>query len=1053
MFRSLKNLFTLLSGSLNLKSQQFIATELERNSDQLISGILYYKTYDSIKDSVNELNKCQMDSIRVELLSKMSLFLNLNAIQCNELFHSYLMYEFKGTPEMVKTLFNNEKQVKQLFHELWHYYYSERIFSLFCFKQILSHWKHTSSHVYHQIFRGFLEAINSDNQLLTKLLEQLIYLNNSKVPSRLTNGPYFNERLAKSWVKNNLKEQIEVLELLLLYFKEFEPTIDNIIELLNIFKSNGFGSKFSHFSRNDCEFVEEEVFKFIGFLQSLLIVESLDLNWFYKCHQQDIEHNLIKDENALLLKDFDSIIMNLKTSVVEHSPIFMSWMIVRSFELPDFDVNLTSQVVSQLGSNALQLNIFSYLEKSLHLPQMIALSGTVVSDLIYGAIGGLLSVTFNVYNIEMLGYSIPSLNHLCITLFNNSLISKDLFENGLDFGLGIIIRASLNNFPLKTNPVLSFCCSLSNTDNCKQIFEKLSILSNLTTFTEPFDSSLTNCVPTYEESVYMLINDKMLYRNCDLVIKKETKGVLRIINSNRVIEWRDINIDGWKVLYHRFKETYDLVSRGQLYSVTEIAINEMSQITSICSNLIKHNCFSHISSFNKLITLCYESYDLFSSLQNPSRILMASVLELSASIIKCNLQNAQLIWLRITEKTFMPYMIGLTTNLIELVAGNDTNTSTLGQMIASEECIKGYYQLCISFLELIVEVVKKPELKEDNNLMASVIFVIHEIFPSHYYWNYGNQNDFFKIGRLCFDIFYQILSKTSKKGDRTKLERVCICALMEGTAAEVLLKVIKSGETTVRNVILNAGNDISLTNDDQIIIVRQSLSILNYLLVLHFNKKSPTTVVENALFSSQNKPNMLLILSHYVIQRYDTHLATLAVQLLKQLAKKFPMSMLACLGSDAEAMRDHFLYRLEEVTEDLNLKIALLNFLSACVEHQPGLMEMFLNVDNYNDNYNDNNTTGCLQTVLEILTEKREAKYFCPFELHLAALKFLYSFWLQPHLLAIDSLKKTNNVWTLITFPLFEVSTFDNTLCAYVLRILAREVFYVKTLERFEHIY
>ncbi|CAG2122277.1 unnamed protein product, partial [Medioppia subpectinata] len=53
--------------------------------------------------------------------------------------------------------------------------------------------------------------------------------------------------------------------------------------------------------------------------------------------------------------------------------------------------------------------------------------------------------------------------------------------------------------------------------------------------------------------------------------------------------------------------------------------------------------------------------------------------------------------------------------------------------------------------------------------------------------------------------------------------------------------------------------------------------------------------------------------------------------------------------------------------------------------------------------------------------------------------------------MAIDSLKKTSNVWSLITFPLFEASDFDSDfdiLCVYILRILAREVFYVKTLER-----
>ena len=1049
MNRSMKNLFTLLSGSLNLKSHQFIATELEMNSNQLTNGLLYYESHKPSEDCVRELEKKSIESFPVEVLSKTSVFLDLSSEQCKDLFHSYLIYEFKGTPEMLKILFASEIRFKQLLNQLNQYYYSERLFALFCLKQILSHWKKDSDHVYKQIFKSFLETIHANKLLLPKLIQQLIILNDTPVPSRLTNGPYFSESLSKDWIHNNLKEQMEVLQLLLLYFKEFEYPIDTVIQLLNIFRTNGFGLKFTHFTRTDLEYVGEEVFRFIGFLQSLIIVESLDLKWFYECLQQDIECQLIREENSKQLKQLETIVTNMSGGVVEHSPIFLSWMIVRSCELPDFDINTSCSVVSQLGANAVQLNVFAYLEKCLKLPQMLALDGTVVWDLIYRSIADLLFVTFTIYNLEMLSHSIPALNQLCIKLFRNNFIANELYQNGLDSGLGLIVKAGLSYFPFKVNPVLSFCQSLSQTDNCRNLFEKLSILSNLTSYTEPFDSSLSNCVPTEEDSTYALIRDKILYRNTDLFIKSGTNGLLKIVSNSRVIEWRDINIDGWKLIYHRFKEQYDLVSRGQLHSVTEVSLIEMSQIANICSNLIKHKSFRHIPEFNRLIRLCFDTFELFSTLDNPNRLFMASVLELSASVVSINVPefDAISVWNRITGRQFMPYMIGLTSQLNELMSGKDTNTSTLGGIITSEECLKGTYDLCISFLTLIEKMVERTELKENNDLMASLIFITQEIFPSHFFWNFKEQNQFHKIGRICFDIFYAVLSKTDKTSNRTKTEQIVINCLMEGKAAQKLLSVIKSGETNVRNVILSAGNDNCLSDSDQIVIVRQSLSTLNQLLVLYnqSNTSESTGVVATALFSSQSKPNMLLIVSHYVFQRYDPHLATLAVQLLTELAKRFPMSMLACLGSDAEAMRDHFLDRLAQVTEDLNLKIALLNFLSACAERQPGLMEMFLNVDNRTED----NTTGCLQTVLEILQEKREAKYFCPFELHLSALKFLYTFWLGPHLLAIDSLKKTSNVWTLITFPLFDYSTFDDILCVYILRILAREVFYIKTLERY----
>ena len=93
---------------------------------------------------------------------------------------------------------------------------------------------------------------------------------------------------------------------------------------------------------------------------------------------------------------------------------------------------------------------------------------------------------------------------------------------------------------------------------------------------------------------------------------------------------------------------------------------------------------------------------------------------------------------------------------------------------------------------------------------------------------------------------------------------------------------------------------------------------------------------------------------------------------------------------------------------------------------------------------------NCLKTVIEILEEKLNEKYFCPSELHSAAIKFIFTFWLQPHLLAIDSLKQTKNLWTLICFPIYQENdeVVDDKLFGYIFKILAREIFYIKTLEK-----
>ena len=61
------------------------------------------------------------------------------------------------------------------------------------------------------------------------------------------------------------------------------------------------------------------------------------------------------------------------------------------------------------------------------------------------------------------------------------------------------------------------------------------------------------------------------------------------------------------------------------------------------------------------------------------------------------------------------------------------------------------------------------------------------------------------------------------------------------------------------------------------------------------------------------------------------------------------MSILACLGNEAEPIRDMYLSHLQANTGDIQLKVVILELLAVCVETQPGLTEMFLNVQKSKD--------------------------------------------------------------------------------------------------------
>lgn len=1040
----MKNLWSLLSGSLSLKSLQFIADELEQNQDQLINGILYFQQFDSRKNTIEELSKNKnVIIITPRVLHNLSLFLDLEAQQCQQLFQSYLLYEYKGTPEMIKSIFTNDKQLRDLFENMWNFYYSERIFTLFNIKQIMSNWQ-ASDHIYKTLFQDFVKHVNIENILFTKLCAQLKYVTNFKFDCKSKYGQYFNDLFLDKLKENIHKEKAEILQVLILYLKNFKPSIENVHEILSLLNTYVISSK--------DVLVTSELYSFIMFIRTILMVETFDIGNLYKCFVEDTKHYLFIPENGNRIEDIQSMISKLDTSKPEHSLVFMSWLVVFNLTKDSLVCLASSNDYEKMGLLALQLKLFNYLNQSLSHPFMSYLKGSVVYNSIFEIVGNVLGAVLTLFDYDKLLHTEPSLKQLLVHMFSNETISKMVYEHSLATGLGLSIRHCLDMFPFKTHFLFSLLDSLAETKNCKLIFERMNILNLLTSYTDEIDLS-TNSIsrlPSHDGLVVRLEHDLLLYDG-KIFIPKETIGRSYHINSNQVVQWQETNLNGWKIVFYRLTFLIDQIKRGRMTCVNhEIVLNELSKIASICSSLIDHNAYSHISNFKEIIDLLLSSFKLIVGLSQVSiRLYIASIIQLSVSLMKNGQLSHDQVWFVLTQKEFFPYLLGFSKKFDEMLEGKDTNVSTFGYIMSSEECIKGSYELTLAFLKLFAYFSEKSLFLSESHTIASFILIIREIFPSHKLWNYKRSNDANRIGFWCIQVFHNILNGARKKTKLELIEKICIVALMEGSSAERLLLIIRHGEQVVKDKIVSSGNECLLMEDEQIITLRLSLQILNYLLDVYTpvaeslgrNKKS---ALEDMIFSStvSSHLNLLLTFTGFAFQKYDIHLATNATQLLSQLAVKFPMSMLACFGTNTEYIRDHLLFRLETVTEDINFKIALLKFLSNCIQHQLGLVEMFLNVPN--------NQRGMLGSILEILGDKLEGHYFCPLELLQASLDLIAQFWLKTNIIAMDLLKSNTDFWKLVTFPIFieKDEDYNYLLCSSVLKIISREVFYCKTLER-----
>lgn len=469
--------------------------------------------------------------------------------------------------------------------------------------------------------------------------------------------------------------------------------------------------------------------------------------------------------------------------------------------------------------------------------------------------------------------------------------------------------------------------------------------------------------------------------------------------------------------------------------------------------------------------------------RRPPRLTLAATLSTLCKRIKANELDANFVVDILDENRLLPYMIDSGKNLVDVSLGRKTSASKIGDLIVSEECIRGTYELTKAFLEFVLATISNPSYTDSTKTMlASVIYVANEIYPSHHLWIYKDSSDANRILCSCTEIFNHILKDTSKPS--SDLSSVCLVSLGQNQAHKQLLDVIVDGKSSIKKQMdeLNITTEQGLMASPIVMTVRQSLQIFNQLLsngkyikdlcdthsMNQYNlspsqyqhgasgSSAPMTNIERALFDTTIRPGLLQHLFSYIYQQSDCTTACLAVELIKKVAKKFSMSLLACLGSEADKVCEFFVQYLGSESANVLLVVAIFDLLSTCVKHQPGLIELFLN---YKPESTGEASPGSLEVVMKLLkgckTKKDDNKLF-----YSHVMKFVLTFWQKNHS-AIEQFDKADQFWDSITHPLVEFLDSSNTetntasagnfnspsekLTSYILMILAREIFCIKS--------
>lgn len=997
----------------------------QRNWSLLNSKIIrqkYLKVFfitKSHKKSADKLKReRKVPEQQIDFVQKLSLFLGLDEVQTYDLFCSYLTHEYRSSEKNLKQILSNEQHTKGLILKIQDYYFSERLYLMCCLKYIISNGQEMSQHPYQDVYEEFLVSLQTDDKLIKSLEDQYNALCDADIPTWETHGTLMNKKHSVVWAIQNLKEQCEVLECLLISFGDLvECNLTKFMSLLNKFKNQGFGrwQKFQHLLDES----SEKYLKKIEFLQIIIVLKCLDFDLIQiAAKKKSFEHHpLIKDQNSF--KELDKCFCGL-SSLPTHGPLLLGWAAARSYYMDGDDERTTRK----LGSQALQLDALNYICTLLKSPHFSG--NNVVSSVAYCTVYTLVCALLDQFQEDTIG-GVKVLCSAISQLLSKPSIANDMWTQGLDEGVGSFYQLAKDQFPYKFSPLIQLSTTLAAAGP-QSALKVMSTLKSLPTYLENFDKSISAEYQQVDDMTLCQLNkDRKPYIAGNFTIPAGTYGHHHLETATKgghLVQWV-FTYNCWKVLTCEIQELLFQVSRSP-NMIDADQTCQASQVVGLLKSVLS-NVPHFIDQFQEILELCYQVIHRFAGLTSPPLDLIAVCVETLTQVAK---KHPHKVWQSMKQTGLLPYFTEHLGNA-DVFSSKGLRPGMYGTFLAGFECPQGRYPLSLAFLDFISTVVMDlSQVPVDNEISATVLFILTEVFPSFYKWRYYNATRREAIGHKCLEIFHKILDVMAKpkvvsKKKLPNLQKMCVHNLLYTEAGQSLLNVISIGVDAFNDTVTEQGGFFENKSTDLIDLIQISFSVLNRLLLLKA-PDLPLSPVERALSlpaASQQEQHIVLTVAQYIYHQHAPKLPTMALLLLKRLAVVSPMSILAILGNDAEPIKDKMLSRLSAVTEDLQLKVAILELLSVCVVTQPGLIELFLNLKLEKPNKDGKKelllgNSSCLNTVMNLIMSEKQKTYQCPPNLLCACIEFLHALWGGMRETAMSVLRKINYFWPSICEPL-----------------------------------
>ncbi|RXG57160.1 Nucleoporin protein, partial [Armadillidium vulgare] len=966
-----KALWSIICGQSVLPSDEVVGEELENAADHLKEGILFYKQW-SEDDHKLWCSKTKLKKEQQDFVHKVGNILDVSSEHAWEIFQLFLQYEYRGSASQLQ---------------------SNPLHLLSCRRHILAA---DTTHPYEKLFKQYIhKVLDVDNSLGTKLIDQLRNMTSKLLPKPKSLSPHLPPNATQARISYFLSAIKHQLATLLVYYgtpgKSCPPEVC------------GLG---------------RDLLENVGQNEKSLFHTQLEAIDAFHCFLLTLSINADSDpkNNPLCTPEWVSRLNSMIHSLGSkpwHYPPVLAWAILQGRRIasdPSCSAEEASRY-SRLVQRAVKGNVFGYLQSSLKLTafQTDQLLMVIGASITYS----LVCIVGTCIDLEKIGL-MPQVHQLAQVCLSYDPTSHFFWSEG-GSEASVLLPTALEAFPHSPAALLDILTSLA-TANRQSAGKVVELLKELETFTWPL--IMPECISIVGSQCVTLSDLQVLPM---FVVPSDTHGSVLNIEavpsaiSPRLVCWQ-MSYNGWNVLLSSFQFLLEQIdSGGAMDSWTvDIVVRGLRLLSSILKSDIEHTYL-----FQEHKTVAKFLFISVAHIQKPDYNLTSALLEFFAEQARINCSDLMNDLEGCALLPFLPKIrtagkkCALSELLVNYRAGN------IRALICGVEASSGNFSVLMHLCSLIEIAVKNA--MSTGSIRGIVYFVVKEVVPVMLLWRCNNITTKIELFETVFSLLHHVLEEGCVDEDLQELV-VIELSNAKGGAGSTLKSILESSanlqatldqpaewphSSHARKLTKLAKLALSLAHR----LVGQFLTsgerLREFFLEGASNSRSSVTGINHRSWVALKPPHLALTIAHFVYHRLNPRLPYLALRTLTRLAKEMGVPLVACLGTEAEGLRDCLLTRLDSSTEDLWVKVAILRLLTIATPLQPGLIRLFLTPP-----------SPLLDTLVNLLQQHKESRTEAGKELLLALVELVSSLWDNNLVTATAYLRDKGEFWDALFYCL-----------------------------------